>query len=342
MSNRMMPFYIIDILEEHTDENNTLLPVEIMRLINSKYGENTVKKTTTIVDNINEINDFYYGTTDNFQVIPEIIDENNARYKNNKRYFLSERKFDLAEILTIYNLLLNSRGIAQKEINELCYKMKSYLSKYQRKILEGKILTDGSSKTTNRSVYINLEQIQESIVNKQNIEFTYNEFNLEKKLVPRIRDYKYIVSPYGVVCSKGNYYLIGHHLPNDARRTYRIDKITNIKIDDENSYKIITDEDLNEHIKNSVFMHIDKNKIDVKLRCENRILDDIIESFENCRLSKDKDSSNHFFATIPDTTSLGMKYWILEYSSACEVIKPKELREDVKNTLKKALNWYED
>jgi hypothetical protein len=57
---------------------------------------------------------------------------------------------------------------------------------------------------------------------------------------------------------------------------------------------------------------------------------------------EDKKSPKHFLAVIPNTTYLGIKYWILEFSSACEVLEPKELREDIKNTLERALSWYVD
>jgi predicted DNA-binding transcriptional regulator YafY len=95
---------------------------------------------------------------------------------------------------------------------------------------------------------------------------------------------------------------------------------------------------LSEYVKNSPYMHTENNKICVKLRCENRILDDVIERFGECRLSED--GSDHFIATIPKTTYLGMKYWILAFTSACVVLEPENLRDDVKMTLTRALTFY--
>lgn len=338
-SKKMIPFFIINLLEELTDDDHALLPTEIMEHINQIHGEGTIGKTETVVENIENINSFYASSFDGIDIIQYKCD-NNSRYKSNKRYFLAQRKFDFAEIIFLNNLLLNSNALPKNEILDICSKLTSFLSRSQKGIIKEKIMTDGSTKTPNRNVYINLEIIQQSITSKQNIEFKYNEYNLKKQLVSRERPYPYIVSPYGVICSYGSYFLIGYHLPTNMKRTYRIDKITNIKNNSDYSYHSDKSLDLGSYVKNSVFMHTDEKKIDVKLRCEMSILDDVIERFENCRLTEDKSNPRYFFVLIPETTYLGMKYWILEFTSACEVLEPKDLREDIKRTLLKALNWY--
>lgn len=186
-----------------------------------------------------------------------------------------------------------------------------------------------------------METIQQAIAAKENIEFKYCEYNLKKQLVPRQRKYKYIVSPYGAVCSNGSYYLIGYHLPTKSIRPYRIDKIIDAKINNDTDYYFDKNFDLKRYVKNSVFMHTDENKILVKLRCKKDILDDVIERFENCRLFQDETSQEHFIAMIPDTTKQGMLYWSLQFSSSCELLEPADLREKVRDTLAKALEWYE-
>lgn len=338
--NLMLPLYILEFMTEHTDETNSLLPSEIVRGMKQKYGDEIISKTETVVENIEKINLFFKSRCDGINIIESVRGIEKGRYKDNSRYFLSVRKFDFSEVLFLHKLLLNSNAISQDAIQDMCSKLSGYLSYEQRKLLKQNIVTDGSMKTRNKAVFINLEMILKSIDAKGNIEFIYNEYNLEKKLVPRVRKYPYIVSPYDVTCSYGSYFLTGYHIPTKEVRTYRLDKITNLKSSTEFDYYMEKDFDIAKYLGNAVFMHADSNKIHVRLRCEMGILDDVIERFENCRLEKDQNSENHFFATIPDTTALGMKYWILEFSSACEVLEPKELRMEVRDTLARALSWY--
>lgn len=340
MAKKMIPFYVLNILEELSDENHALLPTEIVNFVNQKYGQGTIVKTETVIENIYNINKFYANIYDGVDVV-QIKYYDCDKYNKNKRYFISERKFEFGQIVFLNNTVLNSNALPQKETIDLCLKLKSFLSKYQRNIISNEIITDGSIKTSNRTVYINLEIIKQAIEDKKNIIFTYNEYNLNKKLVPRKRKYPYIISPYGIICSHGSYFLIGFNIANNDKRIYRIDKITDININTEYEYVKNEKFDLAKYVNNSVFMHVSEEKIDVKLRCKSIILDQVIERFADCRLEEDKDNSENFIATILNTTYIGMKYWILEFTTACEVIEPIKLREEIKETLRQALNLYE-
>ncbi len=83
---------------------------------------------------------------------------------------------------------------------------------------------------------MNLDVINKAVLNKVNILFEYLEYNLEKRLVPRKRHYDYVVSPYGVVVSRGKYYLFARHLATEKIRTYRIDRMQSVEIVPESSY----------------------------------------------------------------------------------------------------------
>lgn len=337
---KMLPFYIMQVLEEETDKENPLLPSEIRAKINNRYGNNVVSKEDTILENIKVINEFYYEKFDETDIIQSKLLDNADKYKKNPRFYMEQRRLDFSEISYLADLILNSKTLAPKYAQDTYSKLLGFLSKYQRQAINGTILNDGSAKTPNMGVYINLEKIQQAMGAKQNIEFKYCEYNLMKQLIPRNREYKYIVSPYGTMCSNGSYYLLGYHLPTKTIRPYRMDKIKDIVIIEDTEYFIDKDFDLMRYVKNSVFMHTDDNKIFVKLRCKRDILDDVIERFDNCRLFSDKTSQQHFIAEIPDTTKQGMLYWVLQFSSACELLEPTGLRDEVKAVLAQALEWY--
>ena len=97
-SKKMIPFYIINILEEITDDGHALLPTEIMGHVNQVYGEGTIGKTETVIENIENINSFYSSDFDGTDII-QFNCSDNSRYKSNKRYFLAQKKFEFAEII---------------------------------------------------------------------------------------------------------------------------------------------------------------------------------------------------------------------------------------------------
>lgn len=342
ISKKLIPLYVIDLLEEETDKDNALLPSEIRKKINGKYGDGAIKKVETLIDNIEAINNYFRSKLDGIDLIQYIEESKTGPYRKNKRYYLAERKLDIAEVKYLQDILMNSKTLGERERHDIYYKLSGFLSKKQREYTKEIILYDGSVKTPNRDVYINLDEIQKAIHNKQNIIFTYNQYNMQKKLIPKIRDYAYIVSPYGVVSSYGGYFIIGHHYLQGTR-IYRVDKITGIKtipIDAENGQYVERGFDLEEYVRNSAFMHAEEEKIDVDIHCKMEILDDVIERFDNCRIHEDNKDTGYFNATIPGTTRKGMRLWLLQFSTACEVLKPLCLRDEVREALANALKRY--
>jgi hypothetical protein len=182
---KMLPFYILSILEEFTDEENALLPTEIKEKINHKYGGNSVTKVETILDNIRAINEFYadqFDDTEIIQLMPKekLPKDKKIKYIENSRYYLAQRRLDFSEVAFLNDLIRNSKTLASKEAQGTYTKLLGFLSKRQQVVLKNIALTDGGTKTPNRDVYLNLEIIQQAITHKGNIEFSYCEYNLQK------------------------------------------------------------------------------------------------------------------------------------------------------------------
>ena len=344
VSKKLIPLYILDLLEEETDENNALLPSEIIEKINKRHGEGSITKVETLLENIEAVNNYYRGRLDGVDIIQYLTD-NEARYRNNKRYYLAMRRLDAAEIKLLIDIVQNTKTLGKKERLDMRTKLMSFLSFHQRNYEKAVILYDGSSKSPNRSVYINLDEIQKAIHAKQNIEFTYSRYDLQKKLVPQKRPEPYIVSPYGVMYSHGGYFLIGGHI-SKGLRTYRLDRITEIHLVGKNNPEYGTyvkcPVDLKSYVENAPFMYAEQNKIDVVMKCKMHILDSVIDRFENCSLHACPEDEGYFIAHITNTTKKGMKLWALQFATECELLDPPELRSEVKESLSDALKRYSE
>jgi len=341
-TDRSRGFLIYFILESLQKNGQPMRATQILEDINKRYGENTIAaKTDTIVSHISKFNNFLSNTLNTEPIIGITCGES-GRYNNNRHYYLVDNNgLDETEINILIGLLYDARSLSKKVVYELINKLKDMQNICQ---VKEQNISDGSSYSTNQQGYINYERIKKAIENQYNIKFDYYEYNLNKQLVKRTRNYEYIVSPLLIHFSRGQFFLIGYHIPTEKIRTYRLDKIKEVNAEKDESLGKYRKDKLGEAEKlllNSAFMHVDSQRVNVELRCEYSILDDVIERFENCNLRKDLDSDRHFIAMIPNASVQGMKYWILEFSSACEVLSPKQLRDDIKNILKRAVNWYE-
>lgn len=133
----MLPFYILEVLEEDTDEENPLLPSEIKAKINSRYGKNTVSKVDTIIENIHAINEFYFEKFDGIEIIQSTLLNDARKYKNNPRYYLAIRRLEFSEIIYLTDLILNSKTLKAEFAEDTYSKLLDFLSKYQRQVIKG-------------------------------------------------------------------------------------------------------------------------------------------------------------------------------------------------------------
>ena len=71
-------------------------------------------------------------------------------------------------------------------------------------------------RTDNKQVMYSISSINDALEKKRKISFRYNDYGFDYKLHPR--DKEYIVSPYSLIISNGNYYLMGN---NDNRLVWQ-------------------------------------------------------------------------------------------------------------------------
>ena len=102
-------------------------------------------------------------------------------------------------------------------------KLQKLLSVHQRKQYLNLRIIRRDRRTPNKSVFFNIDLLDEAISSKVQVEFTYLKYNLEKKLVSK-RSVRYLVNPYALVFANGNYYLICNYDAYDNISYYRVDK----------------------------------------------------------------------------------------------------------------------
>ena len=345
MSQKLIPFYIIKVLEE-TDCENPLRARQIQDKVNRQAildgsvdpDETLIKKSDTVVDNINNINR-YYENQEGKKLIEESEGVTSGAYKNNKHYYLALRPMEFEEVHFLHRLALGQKNLTQEQSLKLARNLENLLNSAQRKRLKYTVIHDGTKGTGNAAVYLNLDTIQACINKKSNIRFDYCAYNLRKELVKRKRDYDYIVSPHYMMVSSGKYYLVGYHLPTKMIRCYRIDRMMNVTEHTQFSY--LEDKGSNREVRSAgaVNMFMSEECGNIKVRCKMEILDQVIEKFKNASLYTDKDAG-YFNATLKSVSYDGTMLWLKAHCDQCEVVYPDEIRNRIKSQLCHALRQY--
>lgn len=207
--------YILKFLEEHTDENHPMTTAELISRLDAE-GINCERKT--IYADIAALVDFGY----------DILQVSNRRGGG---YYMASRDFELAELKLLVDAVQSSRFITSKKSRELIKKLEQIAGKHDAGKLQRQVYVAGRIKTENESIYYNIDNLHRAIQENKQIAFTYLEWNLKKKLVPR--GDRRVVSPWALIWREENYYLAAYDAKDGILKHYRVDKMGSVEVLDE-------------------------------------------------------------------------------------------------------------
>ena len=311
LSDRANAICILEILREYSDAEHILPMRTILHKMKSLYGTDIDRRTVYSAISLLKDNLGYEIST----------------YEENKQgYYLQERILEVSEVRLLMEAVYACDGIPRRQSELLIEKLQKLLSVHQRKQYMNLRIIRRERRTPNKSVFFNIDLLDEAISSKVQVEFTYLKYNLEKKLVPK-RSVRYLVNPYALVFANGNYYLICNYDAYDNISYYRVDKICDVRILERQPVKpLAADFDLTKFTQKHIYMFSPYSE-SVKIRCHNVILDDVIEKFGNEILLL-PDGEEYFTAVLRNTPG-GIQFWLLQYLQYCEVLEPLYLREEI-------------
>lgn len=144
------------------------------------------------------------------------------------------------------------------------------------------------------------------------------------------------ISPYYIFFNEGFWYVRGHCHRNNAMRIFALDRIQSLKVLDEHFLPKgpLPEDELSE----SFGTWIDGDPEEVVLIFDQKVKSQVLrKKWHKSQKEKElKDGRIQITFTIKGLG--GIKKWIYSWIPYVEVVEPKELREEMKYELKKALN----
>ena len=295
------------ILERYSDEDHVLSMKEIIEKFNEDYGLKIDRRT--IYSSIKTLQKLHYDVTD--------FD------KERRGYFLRTRLFELSELRVMMDAVYSMSSIPQKQTNDLIEKLQSTCSIHQKKMYKHLFASEPDRKTQNRTVFLNIDELENAIAARKKVEFTYMEYGLDKRLHPRRRE-RYVVSPYSMMCDNRRYYLICIKDGKEGISNYRIDLMKDIRTLDESVALPPNQVDLNSARK-TIYAFSGKPE-EIVLRCCNKAIGGVVDQFGS-GVKIEPDGGDHFIARLKAPTR-GVLYWTMQYLNEVEIVSPKSMRED--------------
>lgn len=318
--------YILNVLKKYSDEEHMLSVVEIQRKIKEIYDVDIDPRT--IRRNINLLKyklDYDISTRD----------------ENGKGYYINrdpDTDFEPGEIRAIIDNFSYANYIVPSIAKNIIKKCKNVQNIYENEKIKDYKIYANDSKTENVEVIKNIEDISDSIYHQKKIKFEYWKYAITNKLEKKIVSTP-IVSPYAIIYSKQEFYLIGIKEGQTQFYNYRIDRIKNIQTLDKGITIKKKKSEIQDFAESSVEMFGGK-KEEVEAICHMLLLNPILDIFgRNITIEKIADDEEHFKLLV-DTNPVGFKMWAMRNIDLVEVKRPISLRNEMKDIIKDAAERY--
>ena len=305
---------LLQILSEHSDENHILQMREIISKINTLYGINPDRRT--IYSAVALLNELEYDIS--------------TYEENGKGYYLKQRVFELGEVHLLMDAVYSFSFLPPKHTEDLISKLQKLMSVHQRKRFKHLTIARPEVKTPNRQVFFSVEQLDTAISKKVKVKFTYLQYELNKKLVPR-REQKYIVNPYGMVYQNDAYYLVCIKEGADRVSMYRIDRMQDIELTCCDLEPRAQGFDPNKVTEQAIYAFSGEPE-PITMLCARSVLDHVIDKFGAGIHIREKDMDKLEIRLI--VSPKGVKFWALQYLPYVEVLSPQWLRDEIMESIK--------
>mgnify|MGYP000886526717 CR=1 FL=1 len=356
---RILILDLLDILKKYSDRNNPLTQQNIIQILKNKYGYKKVRRQT-IQSNIERMIDYYelddrvirLAAEDNyFDNEIEDIDETNRRITD----IYYQHKLSDPELLLIIDSILFSKQIPVEERKNLIEKLESLSSKNfnsrMGNISSMSVTNKKGKNSKDKTLFNNIKEIDKAIIESKKISLKYNSYivrenkiTLETRKNPKGKEREYIINPYHMAASNGRYYLICNNESFDNVSTYRVDRITDIKILDDKKKPMRDVEglgenfNLNDYMAENIYMFGGESEY-IKLSLKEEFLDEFIDWFNPDDINVQEKKDNQIFVCVK-SNRMAMRRWALRYALYVRVLSPQDLVDEIKEDLQQAIQNY--
>lgn len=316
---KLRPLYLLQILQERTDEDNYLTTAQLASILKQRYGMEPHR--TTIKGDIEVLQQAGFG-----------IDERRST-QNQYRYL--KREFEIAELKTIIDAIASSKFIPEEKSDALIKKVTALAGIYKARDLKRNVVVDGRGKLENKQIFYIIDTINEAINQHKKIRFRKIEYNVKKERVLHHGGEKYTFSPYSLVWDGDNYYVVGYSDKNENIGSHRVDRIAEQpEILDEPAVPPKAGFSVEKYVKTTFRMYNAPRK-EVELLCDNGVMDAIIDQFGPDVHTYAGDLQN--FRVIEEV-AVGKVFfnWIFGFEGKVRIKAPADVKEQYRQMVENA------
>ena len=314
-SSKVKLLRVLDILRE-TDETNPYTANEIVKQL-SLYGIEAERKS--VLRDIATLQDYGYDI---------------LLHPDNKRgYYMASREFEDWELKILMDAAVSANFLTQDNSRRLADKISSLASKSGQKALRTVTPLPSQIKHGDPTTKIAIDLLLKAIREKKMVRFQYTYTGVDLKQHFRFEGHAYPVHPYALIWRQDRYYLIGAYGQYRKLSYYRLDRIRNLKIQEELLSPIESilgpnaDKKLIEFVDQNIYNH-GGDATTIRLDADRNSIELLVDTFgDNVRIEPKQDG--RLLATAKVNDGFGLELWLLQHGDFVQIIEPLNIRQKV-------------
>ena len=258
----------------------------------------------------------------------------------NPGYYIGARDFELPELKLLVDAVQSSKFITEKKSKELITKLEKLCYRTDAAMLSKYVFIVNCPKTENETVYYNVDYIHTAIYENKQIKFHYGEWSVKKELKLKKGGAFYVVSPWALTWDDENYYLVAYDAAAGIIKHYRVDKMQNTEIleEDRKGEDSFKNFDLAAFAKKTFGMYGGVDA-EVTLECRNELAGVIIDRFGH-DVWLIPQGEDHFKTRVLVSVSPQFLGWVTGIGSGMKIMGPDNVKAEYKAYLQDVLENY--
>ena len=240
----------------------------------------------------------------------------------NNRYFVGDRAFELPEVQILLHAVGASKSLSAKKSAVLTDKIAELLGNVQADKVKD-LLTENECEYGNEAIYYSIDTITTALIEKHKLSFLYFDIGSKGEMIYRKGKERYEVNPLGMVYSGECFYLVCFHDKYGNPASYRIDKMDEVRVEDEpiTKKKEYDKFDLKAYKRETFGMYYGE-KTDVTLSFPKELFDIVVERFGDIPIS-----SRGTDYLIKPTVRVSKTFfaWLTTFEGKIRIIAPREV-----------------
>lgn len=306
---------LLDMLRHETDEQHPLTTTQICTKL-SDMG--IVCDRRTLPRDIATLNDQGY----------EIM---SVMVGHDKCYYVEDRSFSIPELKILIDAVQAASFITDKKTAELTEKIASLGGTHRAEILKSNMVCFNTRKHSNEHIYYSVDTLERAIQNNKKVIFYYYNLDENGNKVYRREHHHYVVEPVGLVFNEDNYYLMVYSSRHDGTANYRVDRMEEVEIIDENiCEKAISLRDSMSGYTKQAFKMYGGPFVAVELEFDDTLIGVVFDKFgEGTRMRRC--ANGRCAATVDVQVSPVFWGWLFQFGNLMSISAPHAMLEEYNN-----------